>query len=67
VQRSASGSSLRSISSSVSFGSFPEPLGASEKSWFGGLDDSDDMELEYLKWPGEEKLGVGGVEHSDIE
>jgi hypothetical protein len=37
-------------------------------SWVGGLDESDDVELGYLKWPPRaEKVGVSGDEVSDTE
>lgn len=33
----------------------------------GGLDDSDEVELIFLRWPRVECPGVGGVEQSDCE
>jgi hypothetical protein len=54
-----------SIGSSVSLGSFPEPLGISIKSCVGGLDDRDEFELGYLLCPRDENVGVRGIEQSE--
>lgn len=54
-----------SIGSSVSLGSFPEPLGISIKSCVGGLDDRDEFELGYLICPRDENVGVRGIEQSE--
>jgi hypothetical protein len=39
------------MGSSVNFGNLPDALGKSKESWFAGLEDKEDVELGYLRWP----------------